>query len=141
LHGLLINASEQSLTEPPFRARARAQQGQHTAVDLNIQLFICNACGSDRGISACLRPGNSLEGRIRIPSKSALRFTSLEVMFQGWWTGAIAGVAPGGLNASPGLQSVRLLAYRMNSTETVPYPIAFHDTVSVKARNLVCLLL
>lgn len=50
---------------------------------VDIEALACDKCsplGNDYG---CLRPGDSLEGQIRVSSPSALCFTDVEIFLQG----------------------------------------------------------
>lgn len=49
-------------------------------VELDIEVFECSVCRMEPGP---LRPGDSLEGRILLTSKSALSITRVEIRFIG----------------------------------------------------------
>lgn len=52
-------------------------------VAVDIDVLACEKCSPHGNGHGCLRPGNSLEGQIRISSPSALHFTDIEISFQG----------------------------------------------------------
>lgn len=52
-------------------------------VVVKIDVLACDKCSPNSNGRGCLRPGNSLEGHIRVSSPSALHFTDIEVSFQG----------------------------------------------------------
>lgn len=52
-------------------------------VVVDIDVLACDKCSPHGNDYGCLRPGNSLEGRIRVSSSSALHFTDIEISFQG----------------------------------------------------------
>lgn len=57
------------------------------SVDCSIEIFECNACGSDPGQlePSGRRPGDSLEGQVVISAPTELQFDTMEVLFQGWY--------------------------------------------------------
>lgn len=52
-------------------------------VAVKIDVLTCDKCSPHGNDYGCLRPGNSLEGQIRVSSPSALHFTYIEISFQG----------------------------------------------------------
>jgi hypothetical protein len=52
-------------------------------VAVDIDVLACDKCSPHGNDYSCLRPGNSLEGQIRVLSPSALLFTDIEISFQG----------------------------------------------------------
>lgn len=50
---------------------------------VEIEVLACDKCSPHGNDYGCLRPGNSLEGQIRVSSPSALHFTDIEISFQG----------------------------------------------------------
>ncbi|OAL42670.1 hypothetical protein IQ07DRAFT_606500 [Pyrenochaeta sp. DS3sAY3a] len=52
-------------------------------VAVKIDVLACDKCSPHGNDYGCLRPGNSIEGHIRVSSPSALHFTDIEIFFQG----------------------------------------------------------
>lgn len=52
-------------------------------VAVNIDVLACDKCSPHGNDYGCLRPGNSLEGHIRVSSPLALHIIDVEISFQG----------------------------------------------------------
>ncbi|KAF9690436.1 hypothetical protein EKO04_011583 [Ascochyta lentis] len=52
-------------------------------ISVDIEVLACDKCSPHGNDYGCLRPGDSLEGLIRVSSPSALCFTDIEIFFQG----------------------------------------------------------
>ncbi|RYO07634.1 hypothetical protein AA0121_g11696 [Alternaria tenuissima] len=50
---------------------------------VDVEVLACDKCSPHGNDCGCLRPGDSLEGQIRVSSPSALCFTDIEIFFQG----------------------------------------------------------
>ncbi|KAL2803001.1 hypothetical protein BJX63DRAFT_437371 [Aspergillus granulosus] len=102
-------------------------------IGLHIKIF--ETCGYDPDSSGFLRPGNSLEGRIYITTKTRLRFTNLKVLFQG-----LPATSPilihKTLKLCSGLESTCEFSSRLNSKNVCPHSAVYRDLFPVEARKL-----
>ncbi|KAH6847733.1 hypothetical protein B0I37DRAFT_431538 [Chaetomium sp. MPI-CAGE-AT-0009] len=95
------------------------RQDEQSDVVVALDIFECDACGSAPGYPSYRHPGDSLEGRVVISTKSTLQFSLIEVLFQG-------------------LQSTNVFVYgwehhKLESSAVQPFT---GSRTTVRARNL-----